>query len=99
MVQELKIIKTKYMKNTKSLLLTLGISLFGMLLFTSCGIDSVEESGIKYATKPAYKLPKDVQWQAVKTAKELINIKENLVILSDGENAITKEEWLSLIHI
>jgi len=32
-------------------------------------------------------------WQEVKTAKELINIKENLVILSYGDNAIPKEVW------
>lgn len=81
------------MKNTVSLSLKFGISILAMLLFTSCGFDSVEESGIQYATKPAFALPDNVQWQEVATAKELINIKENLVILSDGENAIPKEAW------
>ena len=81
------------MKNIKPLSLTFGMYIFGMLLFTSCGFDSVEEAGIKYATKPAFELPANTQWQQIGTAKELINIKESLVIISDGNNAIPKEAW------
>ena len=77
----------------KPIVLKFGIWIFVMFIFTSCGFDSVEESGIKYATKPAFELPDNIQWQQVETAKELINIKENLVILSDGDNAIPKEAW------
>ena len=81
------------MKNTTSLSLKFGTCIFVMLLFTSCGFDSVEESGIQYTTKQAFELPENIQWQQIGTAKELINVKENLVIISDGNNAIPKDAW------
>ena len=81
------------MKNIKSLSLILVISILGYFLLNSCGFDSVEEAGIKYATKQAFELPTDVEWQQVGTAKELINLKEKVVIISAGNNAIQKDEW------
>ncbi len=81
------------MKNTASLFLKFEICIFIMLMFTSCGFDSVEKAGIKYATKAVFELPANIQWQELETAKELINIKEKLVIISDGKNAIPKEAW------
>ncbi len=77
----------------KQIVSKFGMYIFVMLIFTSCGFDSVEESGIKYATKPAFELPANIEWQQVGTAKELINVKEKLVIISDGNNAIPKEAW------
>ena len=81
------------MKKLKSLSLKLGINIIGFFILNSCGFDSVEEAGIKYTTKQAFELPTNVKWQKVGTAKELINIKEKVVIISDGKKAIQKDEW------
>ncbi len=81
------------MKNIKPLSLKFGIYFFAILLFISCGFDSVEESGIKYVTKPAFKLPADVQWQEIGFATELINMKERLVVIGVGDNPIPRAEW------
>lgn len=81
------------MINQTILYLKFAICIFGILLFTSCGFDSVEKAGIKYATQAAFELPANIQWQQVGTAKELINVKENLVVISDGDNPIPKEAW------
>lgn len=62
-------------------------------LFSACGFESVEEAGIKYATKHAFKLPDNIKWQQVGFAKELINVKDNLVVLSGGENPIPISGW------
>ncbi len=70
----------------------LCIGLF-VVLIASCGFDSLEEAGIKYATKPAFELPANIVWQQVGTAKELINVKENLVVLSHGDHPIPLAEW------
>jgi len=69
--------------------------LFIALIFslTSCSFDSVEEAGIKYPTKAAFKLPKNIKWQEVGFAKELINAKEKLVVISGGDNPMPKDVW------
>jgi len=66
---------------------------FGSIIFMSCGFESVEEAGIQYATKAAFELPANIKWQQVGLAKELINIKENLVVISGGDNPVPKEAW------
>ena len=69
------------------------IVIFFATIFAACSFDSVEEAGIKYATTPAFALPANIKWQQVGFAKELINIKENLVVIGDGSNPIPKEAW------
>lgn len=64
-----------------------------LLLLSSCGFETAKEAGVKYPTKPAFELPKNLQWQKIGTAKELINIKESLVVVSGGDNPILLEEW------
>ena len=73
----------------------LGIIIGSMFLFfvASCSFPSTEESGIRYVTKPAFSVPENIEWKKVGTAKELINMKEKLVIISGGDNPITKEAW------
>ena len=67
--------------------------IFGIILFASCGFDTVDEAGIKYVAKPAFELPANIEWQKPGFAKELINVKENLVVLGIGDNAIPREKW------
>jgi len=64
-----------------------------ILFLKSCGFDSVEEAGIKYPTTPAFELPSNIEWMKVGHANELINVKENLVVISGGDNEIPKELW------
>ncbi len=71
----------------------IGIFILGTILIYSCGFNTVEEAGIKYATKPAFELPTNIQWQQIGTAKELVNVKEKLVVISGGKNAISKDAW------
>jgi len=59
----------------------------------SCGFESVEEAGIKYPTKQAFEVPNNIQWEKVGLAKELVNLKKNLVVISGGENPVPKEAW------
>ncbi len=77
----------------KSISSLFGYFIFGIFMFTSCGFESAAEAGIKYKTKPAFELPKNIQWQEVGFATELINIKENLVVIGVGDNPIPRNEW------
>lgn len=63
------------------------------LLWSACGFPSVEESGLKYPTKPAFDIPTNIQWEEIGMAKEMINIKEKTVVLSGGNNPIPMKEW------
>ena len=84
-------INIKQMKN--DITIKFAIIVLGTILFYSCGFKTVEEAGIKYATKPAFELPGNIDWKQIGTAKELVNVKENLVVISGGKNAIPKETW------
>ena len=84
------------MKNRNSYFLKYGLCIIGMLIFASCGFDSLEKAGIKYTTNPAFELPANIQWQQIGTAKELINAVEKLVVISDGKNPIPKDAWDNL---
>jgi len=64
-----------------------------LLSLTSCSFESTEEAGIKYATKPSLKVPENIEWKKVGLAKELINVKEKLVIISGGDNPVPIDEW------
>lgn len=64
-----------------------------IIIFSSCGFASVEEAGIKYPTKAAFTVPANIQWEQVGFAKELINVKDNLVVVGIGDHPIPKEAW------
>ncbi len=71
------------------------LNIFGLiiLLFSSCSFPSVEESGLRYVTKPAFELPLNIQWEKIGFAKEIVNIKEKTVVLSGGSNPVPIETW------
>lgn len=75
------------MKNTITLITILLLSLI------SCSFPSTEKAGIKYPTTPAFEVSKNIKWKKISTAKELVNIKEKLVIVSGGDNPMPKEQW------
>ena len=66
--------------------------LLGFLL-SSCSFPTTQEAGIKYSTKPAFQVPSDIKWKAVGLAKELVNVKEKMVIISGGSNPLPLSEW------
>ncbi len=71
------------------------IVLLGILL-NSCSFPTTKEAEIKYSTEPAFKVPKNIEWREVGLAKELINIKEKLVIISGGSNPLPLHKWEGL---
>jgi len=71
------------------------IILLGCLL-NSCSFPTTKEAGIKYSTRPAFQVPKNIEWKEVGLAKELINIKEKIVIISGGSNPLPLHEWEEL---
>ena len=62
-----------------------AIVLVGILL-NSCSFPTTKEAGIRYSTEPAFQFPKNIEWRDVGLAKELINIKEKMVVISGGSN-------------
>jgi len=74
-------------------ILFINLLLFALFFFYACSFETATEAGIKYTTKPAFELPLNIQYQKIGMAKELINIKENLVVLSGGENPIPLDQW------
>ena len=65
-------------------------------LFNSCSFPTTEQAGIKYSTQPAFQVPEDMKWKEVGLAKELINIKEKMVIISGGSNPLPLNQWKEL---
>lgn len=63
-----------------------------LLLSYSCGLKTAEEAGLSFSTQ-ASKLPDNLQWQEIGFAKELMNQKEMMVVISGGANPIPLADW------
>lgn len=63
-----------------------------LLVFQSCGLKTAEEIGLNFSTEKS-KLPDTIHWKKIGFAKELINQKEMVVIISGGTNPIPLETW------
>lgn len=63
-----------------------------VLIFQSCGIKSAKEVGLNFSTEKSI-LPDTLNWNKIGFAKELINQKEMIVIISGGTNPIPLEKW------
>jgi hypothetical protein len=70
-----------------------NIILFCLFILCSCGFPSVEDAQLRYITKPAFDLPKDIVWEEIGFAKELVNVRKKLVVMSGGSNPIPLNEW------
>ena len=62
------------------------------LVLTSCGLKSSEEVGLRFSTEKS-KLPDTLNWKKIGFAKELLNQKEMIVVISGGTNPIPSEKW------
>ncbi len=68
------------------------IVLLGFLI-NSCSFPTTQEAGIQYSTQTAFQVPQNMEWKEVGLAKELVNIKEKMVIISGGSNPLPLSEW------
>ena len=59
------------------------IVLLGFLI-NSCSFPTTQEAGIQYSTQTAFQVPQNMEWKEVGLAKELVNIKEKMDIISGG---------------
>ena len=76
-------------KNVSALILV-------VFLLSGCSFPTAEEAGIKYSAQPAFQVPENIQWREVGLAKELINVKEKMVIISGGSNPLPIHHWKEL---
>ena len=76
-------------KNVSTLILV-------VFLLSGCSFPTAEEAGIKYSAQPAFQVPENIQWREVGLAKELINMKEKMVIISGGSNPLPIHQWKEL---
>lgn len=66
--------------------------IFAVLIFQSCGIKTAKEVGLHFSTEKS-KLPDTLNWKKIGFAKELINQKEMIVVISGGANPIPLDNW------
>lgn len=83
--------KKKIIIGILALLAVIGIGFY--LFMPTLEFPTSEEAGIRYKTTPAYKITGDEEWEDISFAKELINIKEKMVVVNYGENQIPMSEW------
>ncbi len=58
----------------------------------SCGLKTAKEVGLHFSTEKS-KLPDTLNWKHIGFAKELINQKELMVVISGGTNPIPLDKW------
>ena len=63
-----------------------------LLIFQSCGLKSAKEIGLHFSTAKST-LPDKLNWKKIGFAKELINQKKMVVIISGGTNPIPLDQW------
>ena len=68
------------------------LSILPIVLFNSCGIKTAKEVGLHFSTERS-NLPNILNWQKIGFAKELLNQKEMIVVISGGKNPIPLEKW------
>jgi hypothetical protein len=63
-----------------------------VLIIHSCGLKTAKEVGLHFSTENS-KLPDTLNWKSIGFAKELINQKEMIVVISGGSNPIPLDKW------
>lgn len=62
------------------------------LFFQSCAIKTAQKVGLHFSTEKS-KLPDNLTWKKIGLAKEMINQKEMVVVISGGTNPIPSDKW------
>jgi hypothetical protein len=68
------------------------LTILTTLIFQSCGLKTAKEVGLHFSTEKS-KLPDSLTWKKIGFAKELINQKEMVVVISGGTNPIPLDKW------
>lgn len=68
------------------------LTILTALIFQSCGLKTAKEVGLHFSTEKS-KLPDSLTWKKIGFAKELINQKEMVVVISGGTNPIPLDKW------
>ena len=58
----------------------------------ACGLKTAKEIGLQFSTEQS-KLPDTLHWRKIGFAKELINQKDMIVVISGGTNPIPLDKW------
>ena len=69
-----------------------ALKILMVFLIHSCGIKTAKEVQLKFSTEKS-KLPESLNWNKIGFAKELINQKEMIVVISGGTNPIPLDKW------
>lgn len=69
-----------------------SFSIAAALILQSCGLKTAKEVGLHFSTEQS-RLPDSLNWQEIGFAKELINQKEMIVVISGGDNPLPLDEW------
>lgn len=69
-----------------------ALIILSALSFQSCGIKTAKEVGLHFSTEKS-KLPETLNWKKIGFAKELINQKEMIVVISGGSNPLPLDQW------
>lgn len=69
-----------------------ALKILMVFLIHSCGIKTAKEVQLKFSTEKS-KLPEILNWNKIGFAKELINQKEMIVVISGGTNPIPLDKW------
>ncbi len=68
------------------------LTILTIFFVQSCGLKSAKEIGLQFSTEKS-KLPDTLNWTKIGFAKELINQKEMIVLISGGSNPIRLDNW------
>ena len=68
------------------------LTIITAFIMQSCGIKTANEIGLHFSTEKS-KLPDRLQWRKIGFARELINQKEMIVVISGGKNPIPLDKW------
>jgi len=74
--------------------LYLSLILIAVVVLSSCsGIKTAQQVGLHFSTEQSA-LPDSLIWRNIGFAKELINQKEQMVVISGGSNPIPLDQWI-----
>lgn len=68
------------------------LALIAFALSSCIGLKTAAEIGLKFSTEKS-KLPDTLNWREIGFAKELINQKDLVVVISGGTNPIPLSDW------
>ena len=71
----------------------LRLLLIALVMCACGGLPSTKEAGISFPTMPSVDADQEFEWEAIGTAKEMVNASELKVVMSGGVNPVTAEEW------